>query len=334
MWEPVGEEKIFRGVRASCLRSREDTIDDDDYNMAIFFSSFESRTLVGSQLLKEKSCRDAVVVLFKEAEEHALRRSHDAKLLEQVRRVSKNDPRVIVDASVKGAEHLVEDILCKAPPSAFGLNSRWFVDLGGAPSSCYIGLLGYLRELHPAPRMTLFNPTGSYGDSQLGYSFTEGFEEHIWAPRFWGQPNPLLSWHYVFLMGFEGERCVKVLEECEPSIVSAILADPGYGPKDANEALSRNEIFLREASLTEKDLIRCNAANPTEIWQVLEDLVKRDDGKHNFCFVPLGTKGHAVGCALCAMALPDPAILFHIPRVYSIRDAKRGEYLWRYEITL
>lgn len=333
MWEPVGKEMVFRGVRAACLRSGEDTI-NDDYDMAIFFSSCESRTLVGSQLLKEKSCRDAVVVFFKEAKEHDLRRIHDKKLLKQVRRVSKNAPLVISDASVKGAERLVEDILYSAPPSAFGLNSHWFVDLGGAPSSCYIGLLGYLRELHPAPRVTLFNPTGSYGNQQHGYSFTEGFEKHVWAPRFWGQPNPVLSWHYVFLMGFEGERCVKVLEECEPWIVSAILGDPGYGPEDAEEALNRNEMFLREASLTEEDLIRCNAASPTETWQALQDLVNRDDGKHNFCFVPLGTKGHAVGCALCAMALSAPAVLCHIPRAYSIRDAKRGEYLWRYEITL
>lgn len=332
MWEPIGKEMVFRGVRAACLRSREDNI-DSDYDIAVFFSSFESRALVGSQLLKEKSCRDAVVVCFEEAEEHDLRRSHDALLLSQVNRVSRNAP-LVVRASVKGGERLVEDILYKALSSAFGLNSRWFVDLGGAPSASYIGLLGYLRELHPAPRVTLFNPTGTYGDQQYGYSFTEGFEKNVWAPRFWGQPNPLLSWHYVFLMGFEGERCVNVLEECEPWIVSAILGDPGYGPDDAKEALSGNEMFLREASLTEKDLIRCNAASPTETWQALQDLVKRDDGKHNFCFVPVGTKGHAVGCALCAMALSTPAILCHIPRAYSIRDAKRGEYLWRYEITL
>ena len=97
-------------------------------------------------------------------------------------------------------------------------------------------------------------------------------------------------------------------------------------------------MFLRESGLLETNgnskIITSNAADPAETWRKLEQVVTEERDKTNVCFVPLGSKGNALGCGLCALANNGPAILYNMPGSYAVRDVKRGEYLWKYEINL
>ena len=116
------------------------------------------------------------------------------------------------------------------------------------------------------------------------------------------------------------------------------MSSPGYYPDYEKEALSRNESFLREIGLWIKhkkpDVIKTDAADPVQTWVALQEIVDEYRDKSNICFTPLGTKGHALGSGLCALANSTPTVLYHVPRAYSIRDVKRGEYLWKYEVNL
>ncbi len=97
-------------------------------------------------------------------------------------------------------------------------------------------------------------------------------------------------------------------------------------------------MFLKESGLWrengEYDVIESDAADPIETLRKLEKVVKDEKGKSNVCFVPLGTKAHALGSGLCALADGAAAVLYNMPRAYSLRDVNRGKYLWKYQITL
>ena len=212
------------------------------------------------------------------------------------------------------------------------------IDLGGAPIPYFLGLLGYLRDLFPRPKLTIFNPTGEYGRGESGYSFTSGFDRNIWVPRMWGYPNPGLPWTYVFLLGFEGARSHDVLYKCEPEYIKALIGSPGYQRGYEQEAISRNKTFLIESGLmtdeTSFNVLNADAANPVETWVKLQELVNENQNKTNICFVPLGTKGHALGSGLCALANNSPAVLYNMPRTYVVKDVKRGKYIWKYDILI
>jgi hypothetical protein len=154
----------------------------------------------------------------------------------------------------------------------------------------------------------------------------------------WGYPNPALPWTYIFLLGFEGSRSHDVLYKCEPQYVKAVLGSPGYQQDYEEEAILRNMTFLKESGLftdtIHDDVYKADAANPVQTWSILQDLVNEHRSKTNICFVPLGTKGQALGSGLCALANSSPAVLYHMPRTYSVRDVKRGKYLWKYEINI
>jgi len=216
------------------------------------------------------------------------------------------------------------------------MGAKWFIDLGGSPIPYFLGLMAYLRGMFPCPKLTIFNPTGDYGEKRQGYSFTSGFDKNIWVPRLWGRPDPTLPWSYVFLLGFEGERSYEILYRCEPDKSRALVADPGYKQGYESEPIHANEMFLKESGLwgdnPKYEVIKTDASNPIATWKELEKICTDEYGKANVCFVPLGPKAHALGSGLCALTNGVPAILYHMPRAYSIRDVKRGEYLWKYEI--
>ena len=337
-WEKVGEPLKRNGIQATSFRS-EDAGIEEHFELGIFFGTFEERGLVSSRLLQKRSCSNSVIIFFKEAKTEELRKKYDGILTHQVKACTKRDKLIkIENIEIRDVEENLKTILKRIPSVCFASEAKWLMDLGGSPIPYFLGLLGYLRDMFPRPKFTVFNPTGEYGPEEGGYTFTSGFDRNIWIPRMWGYPNPALPWTYVFLLGFEGARTYDVLYRCEPQYVKALIGAPGYQQDYENEAISGNKVFLKENGLLAEDgvpnVLKADAANPVQTWAVLQDLVNKHRNKTNICFVPLGSKGHALGSGLCALANSMPAVLYHMPRTYSVRDVKRGKYLWKYEINL
>lgn len=308
------------------------------FDVGIFFGTFESRGLVASSLLQPESCLNTVAIFFREAETTDLRQKYDPILLNQIARCSINPVVQLNSVSIKDVDNILSQILSCVPPEYFKAEADWFFDLGGAPITYFLGLMACLRDTFPSPRLTLFNPTGHYGSHKAKNSFTSGFEKMIWIPRLWGRPDPCLPKTYVFLLGFDSERGYEVFYRCEPDVMRAIIADPGYEEGYEHEPLKRNRILLEESGLFavngHQDIIKCDAGDPVAVWKELEELVSEQKGKSNVVFVPLGTKAHGLGCGLCALMDGIPAVLYHMPRIYSVRDTERGQWVWKYEVTL
>ncbi|MFP4642303.1 MAG: hypothetical protein ACLFPU_09050 [Dehalococcoidia bacterium] len=228
----------------------------------------------------------------------------------------------------------MEKAFSSLPDECWAPGATWFIDIGGAPIPYFLGILGYLRNKFPSPQLTIFNPTGTYGEEPWKYSFTSGLDTHMWVPYLWGHPELILPRTYVFLLGFEGERSYEVFYQCEPDRVKALVAKPGYESEYEGMPISRNKLFLEETALSGSSLIEANAADPVETWTKLEQVVAEEKDKSNVVFVPLGPKAHAFGSGLCALTDGAPAVLYHMPRTYRVRDVKRGRHLWKYEISL
>lgn len=336
-WTEVGAGHSSGSICAKVFRSKNAPI-KEKFDVSIFFGTFESRGLVSSKLLQKNSCMHSVIVFFNEAQDTSLRKKYDPILSSQVGKCSKEPTYTINNVSIKEVEKILEKLISWVPADCWKPEANWFIDLGGSPIPYFLGLLGYLRDIFPCPRLTIFNPTGDYEKEKEGYSFTYGFDKNIWVPRLWGRPDPALPWTYVFLLGFEGSRSYEVFFRCEPDNVLALYGKPGYKPGYEVESIKRNEMFLKESGLwvgnETYNIIESDAADPIETWCKLEKVVEGARGKSNVCFVPLGPKAHALACGLCALADGAAAVLYNMPRAYSLRDVNRGKYLWKYQITL
>lgn len=336
----LADKYTLSGISADVYFSKKALI-KDCYDIGIFFSSFESRCLISSNLLARNSLTDSLVVFFNEEKETELRKRHDPFLVQQVSECCKNEPIIINDISIKDVDNVLRKALSNIPPKFWASNARWFMDIGGAPVPYFLGLIAYLRDSFPCPKLTIFNPTADYGDKGTHeYSFTKGYNTITWVPRLWGRPDPSLLRTFVFLLGFEGERSYDVFYRCEPDLVKAVIANPGYKDEYVDIPVSRNARFLEEAGLLERNsntlhnVIYAHASNPVDIWKKLESLVQAEQGKSNIVFIPLGPKAHAIGAGLCALGNGIPSVLYHKPNTYIVRDVKAGQYLWKYDITL
>lgn len=332
MWEFISERKSF-GIHARSYRSVADEI-EQEFSLGIFFGSYESRGLESSRLLRKKSCESSIIVFFKEMDNKGLREKYDKILYAQVRDCSITEPIPIEEKSIVNIEGILKDILARIPKSSFAPDKRWFVDTSVSPKPYFLGLLGNLRQRIESPQLVLFNSTGHYEkvlDPREAFSFTEGFEEYLWIPWLWGRRNPRLPWTYVFLLGFEGDRSYGTYERFEPEYIKALISKPGYRPNYPREVEERNRQFLEEAC---PQIVYADAADAVESWSRIDESLEKDRQKTNICIVPLGPKPHALGGCLSSLTDGVPALLYLMPRSFKVRDIPRGDYIWKYELTL
>lgn len=332
MWRKMTEHES-RGVRACSYRSERSSI-QKEFDVGVFFGTFESRGLVSSRLLKPGSCKKTIIVLFEEAKNHPLRRQNDKLLLKQVARCSRENPSRVRHKSIRDIEGILSSVLDKAPMSSFGPRAEWFIDIAGAPIPYFLALLGILREKLRPPKLLVFHPTADYEKSaatEEAYSFTSGPDSYIWVPTLWGRLDPTLPWTYVFLLGFEGHRSYGVWDRFEPRYVKAVIGKPGYKPGYTQLTMDANQMFLREAKPRR---MYVDAGDAVATWRRIEKDIATDRMGSNICLVPLGPKSQALGGGLAAITDFSPAVLYLLPRSFKIRDVQRGKYIWLYEIVL
>ncbi len=333
MWDLISEHTAS-GITAKSYRTESDQI-DEDFAVAIFFGSYESRGLVAAECLKPNSCETSIIIYFKETDDQGLRLRYDEELRQRVGKCTKSEPIVIAGKSIMRIDDILKDILEKIPDNAFSRNRRWFIDTSVSPKPYFLSLMGYFRHKLFRPSFTLFNSTGHYEKNvnpALAFSFTEGFENYMLVPWFWGRPDPRLPWAYFFLLGFEGDRSYATYDKFEPDFVRALISDPGYMPGYPEHARNRNRQFLEESCPGE--IVYSDAGDAVETWITIDKAIAEMPSRTNVCLVPLGPKPHAIGAALRALEDDLPSILYLMPKSYRVRDIPRGAYIWKYEIVL
>lgn len=332
MWKNISDFKAF-GIRAYSFRSKNDRI-NSMFELGIFFGTFESRGLISSELLADNSCHRSIIVFFKEAKNHELRKKNDSILLYQVRKCSLEEPYQIHDVSVRNVELIIKYILEYISETYSSSEIKVFIDINGCPKPYFLGLLGYMRSKYISPKFTLFYSEGDYEEGSTpndAYSFTMGLDRYMWIPHFWGRPNPNLSWTYIFLLGFEGNRSYEIYDRFEPPSVEALIGKPGFKPEYTKITKKNNDLFLKEAK---PKILYSSAGDSVKTCNILLKRIEENRVNSNICFVPLGTKTHSLGAALASLIDGDSSILYLMPRSFKIRDIKRGKYIWLFDVTL
>jgi len=335
-WESMNAY-TSRGISVKTFCTKEAPI-NNKFDLGIFFGTFESRGLISSKILADKSCNETIIVFFPEANQSSYRRKYDQMLFDQVKSCSRNAPILIENESIRNCEILLQKLLKAIPKHCWNAKANWFFDISGSPVPYFLGIAAAIRETYPRPKITMFNPTANYDNPKNNeYSFTFGFDRLIWIPGLWGHPDPTLPTTYIFLLGFDGERSYEVFYRCDPDKVKVLYGKPGYKRRYENMALRRNRLLMEESGVVTRDsknLLAADASDPIDTWKKMDKVVKSEQGKSNVIFVPVGLKAHAIGSALCALTDGIPGMIYHVPSTYRIQDIKRGEYLWKYEIVL
>ncbi len=125
---------------------------------------------------------------------------------------------------------------------------------------------------------------------------------------------------FVPLLGFEGTRVSYIISQLEPpgGKIIPIIGVPGFRPEYPFAAYLGNRTHLLQTQAWKK--IRYASANcPFDLFYLLEDIHKEYEG-HVLKIAPVGTKPHALGGILYAIANPRRVELVYD---HPIRKAER-----------
>lgn len=315
-----------------------------NYGIGVFYNSSESRALEYRSLLSSKSISVAILVDF----DGGTNADKKNNLLEN---------KSALDMIASRTELLsFEDIfdyhnnLNKIASSIINCISEVdrrsvFIDITGAPLIYSVALTKFLFRLFPVPEISLLNVSGHYalrGEEQ----FSEGEQYDMFIPGFYGNPDHSLPQHYVFLLGYDGERSLNIYRENLPEKISVIVPSPGYEEGNDTNTISNNkEFFMETGFILKGDTLPRNYSRNRTIYYIdvsditaVEEQVQKiydeDKDHYEIRLVPLGPKPHAIGAALSAVFNNDISIIYQVPRKYYMSEIPAGNMMWVYDLQL
>jgi hypothetical protein len=159
----------------------------------------------------------------------------------------------------------------------------------------------------------------SVGDPKESKWLSKGVRDVRSVLAFPGEFAPSQKTHLIVMVGFEDERAVELIRECEPSYISLGVGDEreeGTGPHQATN-LHR---FKRLRSIFDSvDEFTFQAYNPDST----KDALLRQADKYPHCNVliaPMNTKMSTIGAALCAFANPAVQLCYAPANVYNVNN--------------
>jgi hypothetical protein len=305
----------------------------DVFDYGIIFNSSELRTLEYAKLFKTKSLMNSLLVDFKN-NESKLKINNFEENKKFLKSFTSNMYEELVIPDIFDYENNLNAIENKIPKSIFKIKTKCFIDITGVPLIYSVALLRHLKLAFPSPELYLLNVSARYQVNEKNEmpEFSDGFRENIYIPGYYGRPDFSKPWLYVFLLGFEGNRSLSIYKMNEPDFVEVIVTEPGYRNEYCTEAVNKNKGFLKEAKIDPKDYIKMDAGDPIGVCEKILTIYSNYKNIANVCLVPLGTKPHAIGAGLSALIKNDIAIMYQVPKSYSMNGTKADEDMWIYRI--
>lgn len=153
-----------------------------------------------------------------------------------------------------------------------------------------------------------------------GFIRERDFDLSVDFQGFWPIPGVCFQMHEdskqttVFLVGFEGDRAQRALEELKIARpgVAVVLGVPAFKPGWECDTLANN-IQLLSIAHEGRGISYCGADNPKAVMQLLHQ-ISCDVGSDEPIFIaPLGTKPQAIGAALFAAFTKQTGLLYDFP---------------------
>jgi hypothetical protein len=145
----------------------------------------------------------------------------------------------------------------------------------------------------------------SVGDPQKDKWLSKGIREVRSVLGFPGDLLPSRRSHLIILVGFESERALSLIRECEPAAISLGLADESEIGTQPHQGTNVYTIQRLKSILGNVDEFTFKAYDPEETRAVLQSQVRKMQA-HNTIIAPMNTKISTLGAAL--LGLDDPSI--------------------------
>ena len=133
------------------------------------------------------------------------------------------------------------------------------------------------------------------------------------------------SHNVVFLLGFEGQRMDRALEDLpiDPRRCYLVFGVPGFRPGWELDSFANNIRVLSDEEFHQEPQF-CAADNPLAIMELLEAIHEGQSPDGELFVAPIGTKPHGIGAALFATEHNDVGLLYDHPRRKEGRSSHTG----------
>lgn len=314
------------------------------YSVGIFFNSSESRALAYRKLFTPKLVTVALLVDFDGGENEDKKNNY---LINNTALLSiANKLEILKLNDIFDYQNNLDQI------AAYVTNNmkddyirNVFIDITGAPLIYSVALIKFLFRMFPAPSVSILNVSGRYslrGEEQ----FSEGEQFDMYIPGYYGTPDHSLPQHYIFLLGYDGERSLNIYRDNLPEKTSVIVPSPGYDVGYDTSTINNNREFLMETGFVfREDSLPKNYSRNRNIYYIdisdiyavqkqIEKIYDEDKEKYKIRLVPLGPKPHAIGAALAAVFNNDISIMYQVPRKYYMSEIPAGDKMWLYDLNV
>lgn len=329
-------------VHTETIRTNDVRPMDRNYDVGIVFNSSESRSLAYAGLFKAKSIAVMILVNFDGGDNENKRRNWE-KNVKELEHLSVKTILVRLNSVFDYQKNLDEIATLIIRHRSKTNKTNVFMDVTGAPLIYSVALTKFLFRLFPVPGVSLLNVSGRYAE-RGEQQFSEGEQFDIYIPGYFGNPDHSKQLHYVFLLGYDGDRSLNIYRSNLPDKVSVIVPSPGYETGNDRNTISNNRDFLLETGYylmddklprkysRNKNLYLIDISDITAVMRRIEEIYEEDKDNYEIRLVPLGPKPHAIGAALAAVFNNEISIVYQVPRKYFMSEIPCGDNMWLYDL--
>lgn len=329
-------------VNTKTISTKEAQPLDRHYDVGIVFNSSESRALAYSKLFRGKSISVIILVNF-DGGGNEEKRNNWRRNLEEANRISASVVQLNLHSIFDYQDNLDEIAARIIGYRRQSDDFSVFMDITGAPLIYSVALTKFLFRLFPVPKISLLNVSGRYAE-RGEQQFSEGEQFDIYIPGYFGNPDHSKQLHYVFLLGYDGDRSLSIYRVNLPDKVSVVIPSPGYEPGNDQNTISNNRDFLLETGFYFKNgklpknnyrnenLYSIDISDISSVMKQVEEIYEKDKGDYEIRLVPLGPKPHAIGAALAAVFNNEISIVYQVPRKYFMSEIPCGDSMWLYDL--
>jgi hypothetical protein len=136
--------------------------------------------------------------------------------------------------------------------------------------------------------------------------------------------------HCVVALGFDGEETYEVLRQLDVGRVTAIVPDPPVREEFVERCLAANNAVLSEW-VSATGLFRCGATDARGMVNLLARIPEDDCPR---CYLPFGTRPHALGMAVEALSSRSAMVLYRWPQSFVERSQISRGIVYAYTVTV
>ena len=306
-----------------------------DMDLFICSASFEARSsAVPESILKNGASGPHTTLVF--CNDEFLNESQ-----EPLRVITHRDANVVVKYLRADDPIFTADVLNasvrEAWPQSTGGKVHVAVDITAFTRECLLMLMSVLWSLKvPADMVRLLYLKADEYDVGADWAkkwLSHGIKEVRSVVGYAGNLLPSKPTHLIVMAGFESERAVQLILECEPTFVSLGVADPenehATRHRLANEAcLRRVRSFIESANSFTFDGYDPGHAAAALLAQI--DVVSEES---NTVIAPMNTKISTVGAAVAAARMPSVQLVYAQADVYNYsRYSRAGDVVFCFDL--